>query len=451
MFHRCLLCFIVLLWVQVVRAADPLDNWHSVLSGPNAARGLAFGNGTFVSIGPDGNFLVSPDGATWVSYFSGTNVRSVDLSFQNNEFVAVGPAGILISSNGMSWQMRTSPVGFDSIAHANGVWLAKADLNVWRSIDFTNWTTVASTVGNQVVAGPSSFVVTGGPDRAVATVDGSEFQFIVSLWSVSYANGLFIGTPNDPSGLLISPGGFSWQTNSAPNNLWASRVVYGNGVYVLSSTASLSPGIMSSTNLIDWKFRLSTPQDQNYSAWSDVAYGKGVFVVVYYSQTNSIIFRSDPLGPSAVSILQQPSNRIVNFGEPVTLRVVASGTDPVQFQWLHGDQVITNATNSSYTIAHAQATDAGKYQVRVTNPLNSVLSTAVSLEVIWTRINLYAGVTIEGNPGAEYRIDYRTDLSATTNWLTLTNFVLPQSPFIWIDYESPGQMKRFYRPVLLPQ
>jgi len=71
--------------------------------------------------------------------------------------------------------------------------------------------------------------------------------------------------------------------------------------------------------------------------------------------------------------------------------------------------------------------------------------------VIWTSINLYAGVTMEGNPGAEYRIDYRTDLSTTTNWLTLTNFVLPQSPFIWIDYESPGQSKRFYRPVLLPQ
>jgi hypothetical protein len=209
-----------------------------------------------------------------------------------------------------------------------------------------------------------------------------------------------------------------------------------------------NPGIWSSTNLIDWKFRLSTPQDQN--ARSDVAYGNGVFVVVLDSQINSIIFRSDPVGPSAVSILQQPSNRIVNFGDPVTFRVVASGSDPVQFQWFHDDQVITNATNSIFTIARAKVSDAGKYQVRVTNPLNSVLSAAVSLEVSWTSINLYAGVTIEGNPGAEYRIDYRTDFGASTNWLTLTNFILPRSPYTWIDYESPGQPKRFYRPALLP-
>jgi len=62
-------------------------------------------------------------------------------------------------------------------------------------------------------------------------------------------------------------------------------------------------------------------------------------------------------------------------------------------------------------------------------------------------IDLYAGLQIAGTVGGTYRIDYANALPST-NWTTLTNLVLPSSPYLFIDTETPANhMKRFYRAV----
>lgn len=64
-------------------------------------------------------------------------------------------------------------------------------------------------------------------------------------------------------------------------------------------------------------------------------------------------------------------------------------------------------------------------------------------------LQMSAGLTILAPVGTTNLIQYVNDLN-NTNWITLTNLVLPISPYIFIDYTSPGQPKRFYRAVLLP-
>ena len=63
---------------------------------------------------------------------------------------------------------------------------------------------------------------------------------------------------------------------------------------------------------------------------------------------------------------------------------------------------------------------------------------------------MYAGLTIKAPVGSTNQIQYVTNLSDTNNWVTLTNLVLPSNPYIFIDYGSPGQPRRFYRDTLLP-
>ena len=60
--------------------------------------------------------------------------------------------------------------------------------------------------------------------------------------------------------------------------------------------------------------------------------------------------------------------------------------------------------------------------------------------------NMFAGVTIQGTPGAMYQIQYVNDL-ASSDWQTITNIVIPSSPFNWIDLQSVNNSKRFYRAV----
>jgi formylglycine-generating enzyme required for sulfatase activity len=57
----------------------------------------------------------------------------------------------------------------------------------------------------------------------------------------------------------------------------------------------------------------------------------------------------------------------------------------------------------------------------------------------------YAGITVTGTVSATYTIEATTNLAVTNGWVALTNVVLPTSPWVYIDYASPGMANRFYR------
>lgn len=91
-------------------------------------------------------------------------------------------------------------------------------------------------------------------------------------------------------------------------------------------------------------------------------------------------------------ILTNPVNQIVNRGTNVTFSVVASGAEPLSYQWRfqQSNGFITNfvasvdlpgATNSSYTVESAEALDVGGYSVVVSNAYGSVSSGGAALIV----------------------------------------------------------------------
>jgi len=62
-----------------------------------------------------------------------------------------------------------------------------------------------------------------------------------------------------------------------------------------------------------------------------------------------------------------------------------------------------------------------------------------------TSLQLYAGITLRGLVGCSYRIDFVDSVAGGEGWTTLTNLILPTSPYLFIDTSSPGRSKRFYR------
>ncbi len=65
-------------------------------------------------------------------------------------------------------------------------------------------------------------------------------------------------------------------------------------------------------------------------------------------------------------------------------------------------------------------------------------------------IAMYAGITIEGQIGATYQIEYTTNVASSTNWVALTNLTLTASPYLFYDSSSAGQARRYYRAMLVP-
>lgn len=89
-------------------------------------------------------------------------------------------------------------------------------------------------------------------------------------------------------------------------------------------------------------------------------------------------------GLLAPSIVEQPENTPITFGQTAILRVVATGQGPLSYQWYQGNSgnigsPIAGATESS--LKTPQLSTTARYWVRVSNTAGSVDSTAAVVEI----------------------------------------------------------------------
>ena len=82
-----------------------------------------------------------------------------------------------------------------------------------------------------------------------------------------------------------------------------------------------------------------------------------------------------------VVITTHPTSQTKNSGESATFTVVASGTEPIHYQWKKDGMNLSGATASSYTIASAQQSDEGNYTCLVTNLVGGITSNPATLKV----------------------------------------------------------------------
>lgn len=80
-------------------------------------------------------------------------------------------------------------------------------------------------------------------------------------------------------------------------------------------------------------------------------------------------------------IVSGPTNQTVMVGEPVTFSVLASGTQPLFYQWRFNGVNLPGETNATLFIPSAQPTDSGRYTVVVQNDLGAVTSDPATLFV----------------------------------------------------------------------
>jgi len=80
-------------------------------------------------------------------------------------------------------------------------------------------------------------------------------------------------------------------------------------------------------------------------------------------------------------IVKNPLPRSVLVGEAVSFEVTATGTAPLSYQWRKDGVDIEGATSASYSLAAAALSDAGTYDVVVSNEVDSVTSTPAALSV----------------------------------------------------------------------
>ena len=82
------------------------------------------------------------------------------------------------------------------------------------------------------------------------------------------------------------------------------------------------------------------------------------------------------------AIVTQPQGQFLYEGDPVTLAVTATGTEPMLYQWQKNGEDIPGATGTQYSLGAAVLTDAASYRCVVQNGFGSANSGDAQLQVV---------------------------------------------------------------------
>ena len=86
-------------------------------------------------------------------------------------------------------------------------------------------------------------------------------------------------------------------------------------------------------------------------------------------------------GGNDLAILSQPASQTILNGKTISFSVVATGVEPLAYQWSKDGADIDGATASALELADVSADDAGDYVVTVSNADGAVESDTATLEV----------------------------------------------------------------------
>ena len=260
---------------------------------------------------------------------------------------------------------------------------------------------VASAVGGTV---SFSVAATGAPTPAIfqwqrRPVDGSGFVVITDGAPYSGASTATLSVAGVTSAMngdqfrvlvsnLISPEALSnavaLTVGTAPvftSAVTATFQAATSGSFTVTATSATTV-TFSATGLPSWA-TLNTSTGEITGAPVDTA-GSPVTVSISANNglavTQALVITVTP-AVIAPAITVQPVSASVDQGQIATLSVTATGTAPLNYQWLRNGVALASATSSTFSLASAQVASAGSYTVRVTNAVGSVVSNGAALVV----------------------------------------------------------------------
>lgn len=260
---------------------------------------------------------------------------------------------------------------------------------------------------------PGSPTMTGGRSQGIArdaagrvyVADG--FQGIVRVFDPDGAHVASIGSFGEAPGQLGSPSGVEVDALgrlfvASPNNgriecfgldsyLHLAAVPPGGPVAAGTSVVFTASGPALGSMALQWRINGTNLVEGGHVSGATNAdlilsgldaNDAGSYTLEISGAGGTNVWTSSPLSVlSPPSVLSGPTNRTVAAGTPVTFSVAATG-DVLQFQWQHAGADIPDATNATWFLASAQASDTGEFAVVVSNAVGSIISAPAVLTVI---------------------------------------------------------------------
>lgn len=306
--------------------------------------------------------------------------------------------------------------------------------------------TTTSATATLTVNSPAPVIASSA--TATATV-GSAFSYTITANNspTSYgATGLPAGLSVNPASGVIS--GTPTTDGSFTVNLSASNAG-GTGTRTLTLTINATPAITTppqsqtvaagssvtfsvvgaGTAPLSYQWRkdgtnLNGITGSSYTIPSVQASHAGSYTVVVSNVAGSVTSTPPAVlvvnGPA--SITTQPQSQTVAVGANVSFTVGATGSAPLSYQWRKSGSPITGATSATFALTSVQLTDAGVFDVVVTNAVGSATSGVVTLAVT---TNSYTNLVLSVAGGGQYATIPSTPTIQPSNAITVELWFLP--------------------------
>lgn len=308
-----------LLAVPTFTYKEPDDLVWTLQAPPNrnAWNSVAFGNGTFVAVGPSTNgdgVMRSTDGKNWIVSPGVPDNTWTSVTYGNGIFVAVASTGvsnrIMWSKDGAKWTISETSrdLNWGLVKYGNGVFVAavKGILRLPSVLSYSSdgitWKTPTITVTGTVVPsqsvttlgfGNGTFVLTGSPGRSalgnlpllMTSRDGENWTWNASTIATSgevalqtYGCETYVAINGITGRIDATKNPLRWPRGDyPPNPLTGPKKNLNAGTFAGGLFVTVGNGISTlSNNALLWRAQ----ELNNANNWSSVAYGNGTFVAV---------------------------------------------------------------------------------------------------------------------------------------------------------------------------
>lgn len=178
----------------------------------------------------------------------------------------------------------------------------------------------------------------------------------------------------------------------------------------------------------------------------------GTYDVLVNGACGSITSDPATLAINSATISRHPASQTVCAGGSATFNVTVNGNGPFGYQWRKGGNTIAGQTSPTLTLNSVSAADVGVYDVIVSGPCGTAVSTsaeltlctpgALRLESVDRTTGNGFELRVSGETGRSYQVQSSTDLKQWTVW---TNLQLSTPLQTLLDLRTNSTSYRFYR------
>ncbi len=233
-----------------------------------------------------------------------------------------------------------------------------------------------------------SFSMSGGDlslssELLVGSLSLATGEILITGGAITATNSTGAGDVSVPSGNLTLNGG-TITTDSLLLTNSAGRMVFNGGVLSTRGTtvANGSPFVVGDgSSAATFNLLGGTHSFANGLIISSNATLTGCGTIIGSIINHGTISTNCGGGTVPPSITMQPTSLTVTQGNNASFSVTAAGDPPLSYQWRFGGNNLSGATSTGFTVTCAQSTDAGNYDVVVSNNSGSATSAVATLTV----------------------------------------------------------------------